>query len=116
MGELIPGRAYPAFLDAVDRLGLAHGGVPDLEKLSDRLEQLTGWRVVPVAGLVPDEVFFDHLANRRFPAGAFLRAAHEFDYIEEPDIFHDVYGHVPLLANGAYAEFMEAYGKGGRWR
>ena len=85
-----------------------------MRELSDRLEPITGWRVVPVAGLVPDEVFFEHLANRRFPAGAFIRSEAEMDYLEEPDIFHDIFGHVPLLANPEYAAFMEAYGKGGR--
>jgi phenylalanine-4-hydroxylase len=85
-----------------------------MARLSERLEKITGWRVVPVAGLVPDEIFFDHLANRRFPAGAFIRSEQEMDYLEEPDIFHDVFGHVPLLANPVYANFMEAYGKGGQ--
>jgi phenylalanine-4-hydroxylase len=84
-----------------------------MERLSDRLERITGWRVVAVPGLVPDAVFFDHLANRRFPAGAFLRSEAEFDYIEEPDIFHDIFGHVPLLSHPPYAEFMAAYGQGG---
>ena len=83
-------------------------------RLSDRLEKITGWRVVPVTELVPDAVFFDHLANRRFPAGAFIRPEAELDYLEEPDIFHDIFGHVPLLANPAYADFMQAYGKGGQ--
>ena len=85
-----------------------------MERLSDRLEGLTGWRVVPVSDLVPDEVFFNHLANRRFPAGAFIRPEQEMDYLEEPDIFHDVFGHVPLLANPVYANFMQAYGAGGQ--
>ncbi|MBA3324205.1 MAG: phenylalanine 4-monooxygenase [Rhodobacteraceae bacterium] len=113
MRGLLPGRACAEFLAAMDRLTLSDTGVPDLERLSDRLEAISGWRVVAVAGLVPDAVFFDHLANRRFPAGAFLRSEAEFDYIEEPDVFHDVFGHVPLLANPSYAAFMEAYGKGG---
>ena len=69
---------------------------------------------MPVTGLVPDEIFFDHLANRRFPAGAFIRPEAQMDYLEEPDIFHDVFGHVPLLANPVYADFMQAYGKGGQ--
>lgn len=107
-------RACPEFLDAVERLSLSDGGIPDMAELSDRLEPLTGWRVVPVAELVPDDVFFDHLANRRFPAGAFIRPESELDYLEEPDVFHDVFGHVPLLANPVYADFMEAYGKGGQ--
>ncbi|MEO1314419.1 MAG: phenylalanine 4-monooxygenase [Pseudomonadota bacterium] len=113
MAKLLPGRACRSYLDAVDRVALSEGGIPDMERLSDRLMDLTGWRVVPVAGLVPDEVFFDHLANRRFPSGTFIRTAEEFDYIEEPDIFHDIFGHVPLLADPTYAAFMQAYGEGG---
>jgi phenylalanine-4-hydroxylase len=112
--QVLQGRACAPFLDAVHRLELSPSGIPDMSKLSDRLEALTGWRIVPVAGLVPDEVFFEHLANRRFPAGAFIRSEAEMDYLEEPDIFHDIFGHVPLLANETYAAFMEAYGKGGR--
>jgi phenylalanine-4-hydroxylase len=113
MAALLPGRACAEFLAGLDRLALGEAGVPDLERLSDRLEPITGWRIVAVPSLVPDQVFFNHLANRRFPAGAFLRTEAEFDYIEEPDIFHDVFGHVPLLTNPAYAEFMVAYGQGG---
>ena len=74
----------------------------------------TGWQVVAVPGLVPDDVFFDHLANRRFPAGNFIRSEAQLDYLEEPDVFHDVFGHVPLLANTTFADYMEAYGKGGQ--
>ncbi len=84
--------------------------------LSERLATLTGWRVVPVTELVPDEVFFDHLANKRFPAGAFIRPEEEMDYLKEPDIFHDIFGHVPLLANPVYSDFMVAYGKGRKAR
>ena len=112
--QTLQGRACAAFLDAIERLHLSKGGIPDMAELSDRLEPITGWRVVPVAGLVPDEVFFEHLANRRFPAGAFIRSEAEMHYLEEPDIFHDIFGHVPLLADPQYATFMEAYGKGGR--
>lgn len=107
-------RACDDFLVAAERLKLSRSGIPDMTELSARLEPLTGWRVVPVAGLVPDDVFFAHLANRRFPAGAFIRSEAEMDYLEEPDIFHDIFGHVPLLANPPYAAFMEAYGKGGQ--
>lgn len=107
-------RACDEFVNAMHKLQLSDGGIPDLDKLSARLMPLTGWRVVPVRELVPDEIFFDHLANRRFPAGAFIRPEHELDYLQEPDIFHDVFGHVPLLANPVYADFMEAYGKGGQ--
>ncbi|MEZ5938530.1 MAG: phenylalanine 4-monooxygenase [Hyphomonadaceae bacterium] len=111
--DVLPGRACDAFLAAMGQLELSPSGIPDMSKLSDKLAALTGWRIVPVADLVPDEIFFEHLANRRFPAGAFIRPESEFDYLEEPDIFHDIFGHVPLLANPTFAEFMEAYGKGG---
>jgi phenylalanine-4-hydroxylase len=111
---VLKGRACDEFLTALNTLQLSESGIPDLEKLSARLKPLTGWQVVPVAELVPDGIFFDHLANRRFPAGAFIRPEHEMDYLQEPDIFHDVFGHVPLLANPVYADFMQAYGKGGQ--
>ena len=88
-------------------------GIPDFRQLNERLEALTGWRIVAVPGLVPDEVFFDHLANRRFPAATFIRRADQLDYLQEPDIFHDVFGHVPLLTNPVFADYMQAYGKGG---
>jgi phenylalanine-4-hydroxylase len=107
-------RACDEFLATMDALALSEGGIPDMAKLSDRLEQITGWRVVPVVELVPDDVFFNHLANRRFPAGAFIRPESQMDYLEEPDVFHDVFGHVPLLANPVFADFMQAYGKGGQ--
>ena len=112
--DVTKGRACSAALDAMAQLELSPTGIPHMGRLSDRLEQITGWRVVPVAELVPDEIFFDHLANRRFPAGAFIRPEAEFDYLQEPDIFHDIFGHVPLLANPVFADFMEAYGKGGQ--
>lgn len=112
--KLLPGRACEEFLEAKARLGLSRDGIPDFAILSEKLSALTGWRVVPVAGLIPDEAFFDLLADRRFPAAAFIRPEAELDYLEEPDVFHDVFGHVPLLANPDYAAFLEAYGKGGR--
>ena len=107
-------RACSEFLAALQQLPLSEGGIPNMEKLSDKLEAISGWRVVPVAELVPDAVFFEHLANKRFPAGAFIRPEAEFDYLEEPDIFHDIFGHVPLLANPVYSDFMQAYGLGGQ--
>jgi phenylalanine-4-hydroxylase len=111
--KLLPGRACDEFLQALHTLELSQSGIPNMEKLSDKLEKLSGWRVVPVAGLVPDEVFFEHLANKRFPAGAFIRPSNQLDYLEEPDVFHDIFGHVPMLADPVFSEFMQAYGRGG---
>ena len=112
--DIIENRACSKVIDAISALQLSQSGIPDMAVLSERLHKLTGWRVVPVAGLVPDDIFFDHLANRRFPAGAFIRPESEFDYLQEPDIFHDIYGHVPMLADPIFADFMQAYGKGGQ--
>jgi phenylalanine-4-hydroxylase len=111
---VLPRRATSEFLDGLTRLDLVSDRIPDFERLSDTLQTLTGWRVVAVPSLVPDEVFFDHLANRRFPAGQFIRKPEQLDYIEEPDVFHDVFGHVPMLAHPVFANYMEAYGKGGQ--
>ena len=112
--DVLRDRACDEFLVMLDRLQLSESGIPDMERLSNRLQAMTGWRVVPVTDLVPDEIFFDHLANKRFPAGAFIRPEEQLDYLEEPDVFHDVFGHVPLLANPAYSDFMQAYGRGGQ--
>jgi len=111
--RMLPGRAAPAFLDGLDVLRMSKPGIPDFEELSGRLQGLTGWKVVAVPGLVPDEVFFRHLANRTFVAGRFIRTPDQIDYLREPDIFHDVFGHVPLLADPVFADFMQAYGEGG---
>lgn len=111
--RLLPGRAAPEFLAGLKSLGLGDGGIPDFRRLSERLHKLTGWEVVAVPGLVPEDVFFEHLANRRFVAGNFLRRPEQIDYLEEPDVFHDVFGHVPLLANPVFADYMQAYGEGG---
>ncbi|MCQ8184678.1 phenylalanine 4-monooxygenase [Parvularcula sp. BGMRC 0090] len=111
--KVLPGRADQAFIDGLKALDLGRGGIPHFERMSDELETLTGWRVVAVPGLVPDEVFFDHLANRRFPAGNFIRKPDQLDYIQEPDVFHDVFGHVPMLTNPVFADYIQAYGQGG---
>jgi phenylalanine-4-hydroxylase len=94
-------------------LRLSRPGIPDFEELSERLHRLTGWTVVAVPGLVPDDVFFRHLSQRRFVAGRFIRSASQSDYLQEPDVFHDVFGHVPLLAHPVFADYMQAYGEGG---
>jgi phenylalanine-4-hydroxylase len=111
--KLLPGRACDEFIQGMRDLTMDAGQIPDFRRLSDDLEKRTGWRVVAVPGLVPDEVFFDHLANRRFPAGQFIRTPDQLDYLEEPDVFHDLFGHVPMLAHQIFADYMEAYGKGG---
>ncbi|PHQ63579.1 MAG: phenylalanine 4-monooxygenase [Sphingobium sp.] len=110
---MLPGRVVPEFLAGLDILRMDKPGIPDFRALSERLMQATGWQVVAVPGLVPDRVFFEHLANRRFPAGRFIRTPEQEDYLEEPDVFHDVFGHVPLLANPIFADYMQAYGRGG---
>lgn len=110
---LLPGRACDAFIEGMNDLPIGPEQIPDFEQLSEALMQRTGWQVVAVPGLVPDDVFFEHLANRRFPSGHFIRKPHELDYLEEPDVFHDVFGHVPMLMNPLMAEFIQAYGKGG---
>lgn len=111
--KLLPGRACNAFLKGLDALDLHRGGIPDFARINDDLTRLTGWSVVAVPGLVPDEVFFEHLANRRFPAGQFIRKPEELDYLQEPDVFHDVFGHVPMLTDPTFADYMQAYGQGG---
>ncbi len=111
--EMLPGRAAQAFLDGIDILHLSKPGIPDFEELNRILMDATGWQVVAVPGLVPDDVFFDHLANRRFVSGNFIRRPDQLDYLQEPDIFHDVFGHVPMLADQRFADYMEAYGRGG---
>ncbi len=111
--RVLPGRACDEFLRGLERLDLHGGGIPDFRALSERLSALTGWQVVAVPGLVPDDVFFAHLANRRFPAGNFIRRPEQLDYLQEPDVFHDVFGHVPMLTDPVFADYMQAYGEGG---
>jgi len=110
---LLRGLACDAFVDGMRRLPIAADRIPDFRELSAVLKAHTGWEVVAVPGLVPDEVFFDHLAHRRFPAGNFIRRPDQLDYLEEPDVFHDVFGHVPMLMNPSLADYIQAYGEGG---
>lgn len=107
---LLPGRACQAFVDSLGSLDCA-ARIPDLQGQSERLSQLSGWRLIGVPGLIPDEAFFEHLANRRFPVTIWLRGADEIDYIVEPDVFHDFFGHVPMLAVPAIADFIAAFGQ-----
>jgi phenylalanine-4-hydroxylase len=112
--KLLPGRVADEFIAGLDILRLSKPGIPDFDELSERLMKATGWQVLAVPGLVPDTVFFDHLAHRRFVAGNFIRRPDQLDYLQEPDVFHDVFGHVPLLANPVFADYMQAYGIGGQ--
>ena len=111
--RLLLGRACDSFVQGMAELPIDASQIPDFRRLSDILLQRTGWQIVAVPGLVPDKVFFEHLANRRFPAGNFIRKPHQLDYLEEPDVFHDVFGHVPLLMNPVMADYIQAYGVGG---
>jgi phenylalanine-4-hydroxylase len=111
--RLLLGRACREFLEGLDGLGVAAKGIPDFRGLSDVLDAATGWRIVAVPGLVPDDIFFAHLARRRFPSTCFIRRRDQLDYLQEPDVFHDICGHVPLLMNPVFADYMQAYGEGG---
>jgi phenylalanine-4-hydroxylase len=110
---MLPERVTSEFMTGLEVLRLSKPGIPDFEELSERLNRATDWSVHAVPGLVPEEVFFEHLANRRFVAGRFIRKPEQMDYLQEPDIFHDIFGHVPLLAHPVFADYMQAYGKGG---
>jgi phenylalanine-4-hydroxylase len=108
---LLAGRANGMFLAGAEQIGLNVAHVPSFETVSERLMQATGWRIVAVPGLVPDRIFFEHLANRRFPVTWWVRRPDELDYLQEPDCFHDLFGHVPLLTNPVFADAIEAYGQ-----
>ena len=99
------------FLEGIPKLGLDAPGIPELGALNAKLTPLSGWSLVPVAGIVPDAAFFAMLSERKFPIGNFIRSADSLDYLEEPDCFHDIFGHVPMLASPAIGRLMEALGK-----
>lgn len=109
---LVERYACRSFREGLARLDCA-GGIPRFEDANAILGPATGWKLVPVPGFIPDDAFFDHLANRRFPATRWLREEHELDYLVEPDVFHDFFGHVPMLLDPAIADFLELYGKAG---
>lgn len=110
--RLLPGRACDVFIDSLQKMD-ASAEIPRFVRTSEALYRATGWTIVAVPGLVPELTFFEHLANRRFPVTVWLREPHEFDYIVEPDVFHDFFGHVPLLFNPVFADYMQQYGQGG---
>lgn len=111
--NVLPGRACDEFLEAQDMLEMSAEQIPRFDDLNEILEAKTGWKLIGVEGLLPEQTFFDHLANRRFPVTWWIRTPEQFNYISEPDLFHDLFGHVPLLMNPVFADYMEAYGKGG---
>ncbi|MBX3717698.1 MAG: phenylalanine 4-monooxygenase [Burkholderiales bacterium] len=104
--------ACPEFLDGLAALQIDER-IPDFERASDVLRRRTGWRIVGVPGLIPDDAFYGHLAARRFPVTVWIRRRDEFDYLAEPDLFHDFFGHVPLLFDPVFADYLQAYGRGG---
>ena len=111
--RLLPDYACREFVEGMKALPMGPDQIPDFRRVNDILEPKTGWQIVAVPGLVPDDIFFGHLAARRFPSGQFIRRADQLDYLQEPDVFHDVFGHVPMLMNPAMADVICAYGKGG---
>lgn len=111
--ELLQQRACPEFLENVDAIGMTPNKIPRFIDLNKRLREATDWKLVAVEGLLPDLVFFDHLAKRRFPVTWWIRRPDQLDYIAEPDLFHDLFGHVPLLMNPIFADYMQHYGLGG---
>ncbi|MCD8494177.1 MAG: phenylalanine 4-monooxygenase [Alphaproteobacteria bacterium] len=111
--KIMPGRACDEFFQGIEALDIDKDHIPDFNELNKKLKSLTGWEVVAVEGLIPNLPFFKLLSERKFPAGNFIRKRSQIDYIEEPDVFHDVFGHVPLLANPVFADYLEDYGKGG---
>ncbi|HEY9397609.1 MAG TPA: phenylalanine 4-monooxygenase [Burkholderiales bacterium] len=110
--RLVARYACAEFITALTKLDTPHG-IPRFDQVNRKLRHATGWEIVAVPGLIPDREFFQHLAHRRFPVTVWLRTPQEFDYIVEPDLFHDFFGHVPLLFDGVYAEHLQAYGQGG---
>jgi len=111
--KLVPRYACPEWIEAIAGLESAAREIPRFDQVSRKLKAATGWQIVAVPGLIPDDAFFTHLANRRFPVTVWLRRPEEFDYIVEPDVFHDFFGHVPLLFDRVYADHLYEYGKGG---
>jgi phenylalanine-4-hydroxylase len=111
--QLAQRHAAPQILSGLATLDCADG-IPDFAATNRVLGAATGWQLVAVPGFIPDDRFFDHLANRRFPVTNWIREEHELDYLVEPDIFHDFFGHVPMLLDPTFASFMQAYGGAGR--
>ena len=111
--EILVGRACSEFLASQDEMGMGEDAIPKFSELNRQLQARTGWQIIGVEGLLPELAFFEHLANRRFPVTWWIRKPEQLDYLSEPDLFHDLFGHVPLLMNPVFADYMQAYGRGG---
>jgi phenylalanine-4-hydroxylase len=111
--EILVGRASDEFLKSQSAMGMTHDLIPKFDDLNKVLRRATGWELIGVEGLLPELDFFDHLANRRFPVTWWIRKPEQLDYLAEPDLFHDLFGHVPLLMNPVFADYMQSYGRGG---
>lgn len=110
--KLVPGRACDSFLQGLHDLGLSADAIPQLPDLSRRLQKLSGWQLSPVDALISARDFFELLAKRHFPAATFIRFEEELDYVKEPDIFHELFGHCPMLTDPHYAEFLYNFAHG----
>ncbi|MBT8039526.1 MAG: phenylalanine 4-monooxygenase [Gammaproteobacteria bacterium] len=110
---MLNGRSCRPWIDALDEMNFPKNRVPQLQEVSEVLQKHTGWSVAPVPALIGFTEFFGLLASRRFPVATFIRRREDFDYLQEPDIFHEVFGHTPPLTDSRYAAFVEAYGKAG---
>jgi phenylalanine-4-hydroxylase len=111
--DVLETRACPQYLAAAKTLGFTGKRIPNFHEVNERLRAINGWEVVATEGLIKSQAFFDMLTDRKFPCGTFIRRKDQLDYLEEPDLFHDLFGHIPLLADRAYADYMYEYGKGG---
>jgi phenylalanine-4-hydroxylase len=111
--EVLVGRASDEFLATQEAMGMTPDQIPKFDDLNPMLRKATGWELIGVEGLLPELTFFEHLANRRFPVTWWIRRPDQLDYLAEPDLFHDLFGHVPLLMNPVFADYMAAYGRGG---
>jgi phenylalanine-4-hydroxylase len=107
--NLLPGRACDAFLSGLSALGLTAEAIPQLPEVSSRLKEKTGWQVEPVAALISARDFFELLAQKRFPAATFIRTEEELNYVKEPDVFHELFGHCPMLTDPVYADFVHDF-------
>ncbi|GAB2499511.1 phenylalanine 4-monooxygenase [Arenimonas alkanexedens] len=111
--QVLVGRASDEFLRQQRLMGMSRDHIPKFDELNPVLRKATGWELIGVEGLLPELTFFEHLANRRFPVTWWIRKPDQLDYLSEPDLFHDLFGHVPLLMNPVFADYMAAYGRGG---